>query len=218
MNYLVLLRHGQSQWNLENRFTGWVDVDLTENGEAEARRAGQDMKDMAFDKVFTSTQTRAKRTAQLAMEEMEKAGANMANIKGQDGFITTPHDDLRERDYGDLAGLNKAETAEKYGKDQVHIWRRSFDTPPPNGESLSNVVARVGPYYESAIKEFVEGGQNVLVAAHGNSLRALLVALGEHEPEEIPSIEIPTGRPLVFEFEAGKKMRKYYIDEKPQSA
>lgn len=215
MNYLVLLRHGQSQWNLENRFTGWVDVDLTENGEAEARRAGQELKDLSFDKVFTSTQTRAMRTARLALEEMKKAGADLSAIMNGDEFVTTPHDDLRERHYGDLAGLNKAETAEKYGKDQVHIWRRSFDTPPPNGESLSDVVKRVGPYYEAEIRPFVEGGKNVLVAAHGNSLRALLVALGEHEPEEIPSIEIPTGRPLVFEFEGGKKVRKYYIDEKP---
>lgn len=213
MNHLILLRHGQSQWNLENRFTGWFDVDLTEQGEAEAKKAGHLIKDIHLDRVYTSTLTRARRTAQLALTEAESAGADVGDIKNGDGWKLTEHDDLRERDYGDLVGLNKAETAEKYGEEQVHLWRRGFEIKPPGGESLADVVERVRPYFESEIWPHVAAGENVLVAAHGNSLRAVLVIIGEYDAEDIPNIELPTGKPLVFDIEGGEKQRHYYLEE-----
>jgi len=213
MNYLILLRHGQSQWNLENRFTGWRDVDLTPAGEAEAKHAGRLLKDIHLDRVYTSTLTRARRTAQLALAEAEAAGADVGAIKDDSGWIITEHDDLRERDYGDLVGLNKAETAAKYGDEQVHQWRRGFAVNPPGGESLADVVERVRPYFEREIWPHVAAGENVLVAAHGNSLRAVLVIIGEYAPEDIPNIELPTGKPLVFDIENGEKKRKYYLED-----
>jgi len=213
MNRLILLRHGQSQWNLENRFTGWHDVDLTEKGEAEAARAGQLMDAIKLDRVFSSTLTRARRTAEIALETMAANGADLSAVRSDGGWQLTEHDDLRERDYGDLVGLNKAETAEKYGEEQVHKWRRGFAIQPPGGESLADVVVRVRPYFDREIRPLIEAGQNVLVAAHGNSLRAMLVVLGEYDEEDIPNIELPTGEPLVFEFENGKKMRHYYLSE-----
>jgi len=213
MNHLILLRHGQSQWNLENRFTGWFDVDLTAQGEAEAKQAGRLMKDIHLDRVFTSTLTRARRTAQLALSEAEAAGADVADVKNGSGWKLTEHDDLRERDYGDLVGLNKAETAEKYGDEQVHLWRRGFEIKPPGGESLADVVERVRPYFESEIWPPVAAGENVLVAAHGNSLRAVLVIIGEYDAEDIPNIELPTGKPLVFDIEDGEKKRHYYLED-----
>lgn len=213
MNHLILLRHGQSQWNLENRFTGWFDVDLTDQGEAEAKKAGQLIKDIHLDRVYTSTLTRARRTAQLALDEAEAVGADVSDIKDGDGWKLIEHDDLRERDYGDLVGLNKAETAEKYGDEQVHLWRRGFEIKPPGGESLADVVERVRPYFESEIWPHVAAGENVLVAAHGNSLRAVLVIIGEYDAEDIPNIELPTGKPLVFDIEGGEKQRHYYLEE-----
>ena len=208
-NYLVLLRHGQSQWNLENRFTGFHDVDLTENGVNEAIEAGESLKKAGihFDQAFTSTLKRANRTANLALE-----------AAGQADLLTSmiAHDDLRERDYGDLTGLNKDETREKYGEDQVHIWRRSYDTPPPGGECLKDVVEnRVKPYYEANIKNLVmEQGKNVLIAAHGNSLRAMLIILGVETPETINHAEIPTGKPLVFKLEDGEIKDRYFLKDK----
>ena len=196
MNYLVLLRHGESQWNKENRFTGFTDVDLNETGVAEAKRAGQSLKTIKFDKVYTSTLKRAYRTAELAMTE---AGQNPP---------TTKHDDLRERDYGDLTGLNKDETRKKFGDEQVHIWRRSYDVNPPGGESLKDVVARVKPYYEKHILPDLKAGKNILLAAHGNTLRAMLIILGENTPENINNAEIGTGIPLTFEFDGIKARRK----------
>ena len=207
-NYLVLLRHGQSQWNLENRFTGFHDVDLTENGVKEAENAGKLLKKAGihFDQAFTSTQTRANRTARIALENA-----------GQADLIKTliAHDDLRERDYGDLTGLDKDETRAKYGDDQVHIWRRSYDIAPPGGECLKDVVEkRVRPYYGKNIKSLVEQGKNVLIAAHGNSLRATLIILGVETPETINGAEMPTGVPLVFELENGKVTKRYFLDTK----
>ena len=207
-NYLVLLRHGQSQWNLENKFTGFHDVDLSEQGVDEAREAGRQLReaDIKFDQVFTSTLKRANRTARLALE-----------AAGQGDLIETmiAHDDLRERDYGDLTGLNKDETSEKYGDEQVHIWRRSYDTRPPGGECLQDVVEnRVRPYYEANIKPLVEEGKTVLVAAHGNSLRAMLIILGVETPESINDAEIPTGQPLVFELEDGGIKERYFLKDK----
>lgn len=213
MNHLIITRHGQSQWNLENRFTGWEDVALTELGEAEAKRAGELIKDYRIDSVFSSTLQRALRTVQIALDSAAASGGDFDHLRDGDGWNITQHDDLRERDYGDLVGLNKAETAEKYGDEQVHLWRRGFEVQPPNGESLADVVVRVRPYYESAIAPLIAEGKNVLVSAHGNSLRALLLILGEYTEEEITSVELPTGRPLVFDFENGVKQKSYYLGE-----
>lgn len=205
MNYLVLLRHGQSQWNLENRFTGFHDVDITEEGVNEAKAAGQKMAKagIKFDQAFTSTLTRANRTARLALESA-----------GQGDLIKSmiAHDDLRERDYGDLTGLDKDETRKKYGEEQVHIWRRSYDVPPPGGECLKDVVEnRVRPYYEGNIKSLIDQGKNILIAAHGNSLRAMLIILGAETPDSINEAEMPTGAPLVFEIEGGKIQKRYFL-------
>jgi 2,3-bisphosphoglycerate-dependent phosphoglycerate mutase len=195
MNCLVLMRHGESQWNRENRFTGFTDVDLNETGIAEAKRAGQNLKGIQFDKVYTSTLKRAYRTAELAMAE---AGQNPPTVR---------HDDLRERDYGDLTGLNKDETREKFGAEQVHIWRRSYDVPPPGGESLKDVVARVQPYYEKHILPDLQAGKNILLAAHGNTLRAMLIILGENTPENINAAEVATGSPIIFNYD-GSQFRR----------
>ena len=165
MNKLVLLRHGQSQWNLENRFTGWKDVPLTEKGINEANNAGHLLKkhNIKIDKVFSSVLERANKTAEIALKE-----ADLKNLWDRDKLLMTRNENLNERDYGDLVGLNKQETAEKFGKKQVHIWRRSFDTPPPNGESLKNVVDRVSPYFKEKIKPLLDQNKNILIAAHGN--------------------------------------------------
>lgn len=204
-NYLVLLRHGQSQWNLENRFTGFHDVDLTPQGEEEAKSAGKMLADanIQFDKVFSSTQTRANRTAQIALETAGQ-GAAYAEM--------TRHPHLRERDYGDLTGLDKDETREKYGEEQVHIWRRSYETAPPGGECLKDVVEnRVRPYFNDDIKPLLDDGKNVLIAAHGNSLRAVLIILGAETPDSINDAEFPTGKPLVFELENGQIKKRYFL-------
>ncbi len=205
-NYLVLVRHGQSQWNLDNKFTGFHDAELTEQGRGEAVKAGELLKTagITFDQVFTSTLQRANITAKLALESA-----------GQGALIDTMvyHDDLRERDYGDLVGLNKDETREKYGDEQVHIWRRSYDTRPPGGECLQDVVEnRVRPYYEANIKPMVEAGNNILIAAHGNSLRAMLIILGVETPESINDAEFGTGVPLVFELENGEIKKRYFLN------
>lgn len=192
MSTLVLLRHGQSVWNKENRFTGFTDVDLSEQGEAEARAAGEKLKALPLDHVFTSTLKRAYRTAALAV------GAS-----GQTGVPETRHDDLRERDYGDLTGLNKDEMRQKYGEEQVHIWRRSYDVQPPGGESLADVVKRVEPYYKREIVPLLASGKNILIAAHGNTLRAMLIILGLHTAETINNAEIGTGDPLFFDIQNG---------------
>jgi len=200
---LVLMRHGQSLWNKENRFTGFKDVPLTQEGEEEAIAGGEKMEEAGldgetFNAVFTSTLERAIYTAELAL-----------NIR-RDQFTMDP--DLRERDYGDLTGLNKAETAEKFGAEQVHIWRRSYDVPPPNGESLKDVVNRVRPYYDRKIKPLLADGNQVFIGAHGNTLRAMLIILGLRTPENINEAEIPTGAPLVIEFDDDMKVVKdYYL-------
>jgi len=211
MNYLVLLRHGESQWNLENRFTGFKDVDISENGLKEATEAGRRLKgaDIGFDQVFTSTLRRASHTAELALTEAGQAKVLETMIR---------HDDLRERDYGDLTGQNKDEARAKFGEEQVHIWRRSYDVPPPGGECLKDVVEnRVRPYYTGHIKPLVEQGKNVLIAAHGNSLRAMLIILGEETPDTINKAEMPTGVPLVFEVEEGTITKKYFLEGKKEA-
>lgn len=186
---LVLVRHGQSDWNLKNLFTGWKDPDLTDKGQVEAKAAGQRLKAMGlnFDIAFTSALTRAQHTCSLILNEL-----------GQSDLKTIREQALNERDYGDLSGLNKDDARAKWGEEQVHVWRRSYDVPPPNGESLKDTVARVLPYYCQEILPRVLNGERVIVAAHGNSLRALVMVLDRLTPDTIPSMELDTGVPLVY--------------------
>ena len=208
MNNLILLRHGQSQWNLENRFTGWEDVPLTEQGIAEAKVAGQLMKKnkVHIDVIFSSVLQRATKTAELVIKEM-----NLEQFWSDGQLLMTKDQSLNERDYGDLVGLNKEETANKYGKEQVRIWRRSYDVSPPGGESLENVVTRVKPYFINFIEPKINEGQDVLIAAHGNSLRASMIQVGLYKAEEISKIEIPTGSPFVITYESGKVVNSKYL-------
>ena len=209
MNKLILLRHGQSQWNLENKFTGWKDVPLTEKGEFEAKKAGELIKKhkIHINNVFSSILERANKTAEIALKE-----SGLLNLWENDKLIVTRDKKLNERDYGDLVGLNKLETAEKYGKEQVHIWRRSYDTPPPNGESLKDVVNRVSPYFKKNIKPLLDQNKNILIAAHGNSLRAMMIELGMYKSEEISSIELPTGLPLCINLDKGNLINFDYLN------
>jgi len=208
MNNLILLRHGQSQWNLENRFTGWEDVPLTEQGITEAKVAGQLMKKnkVHIDVIFSSVLQRATKTAELAIKEM-----NLEQFWSDGQLLMTKDQSLNERDYGDLVGLNKEETANKYGKEQVRIWRRSYDVSPPGGESLENVVTRVKPYFINFIEPKINEGQDVLIAAHGNSLRASMIQVGLYKAEEISKIEIPTGSPFIITYESGKVVNSKYL-------
>lgn len=189
---LVLVRHGQSDWNLKNLFTGWKDPHLTAKGVEEAKAAGRRLKarGLAFDLAFTSALTRAQMTLKLAQDEM---GTHLVPVEEQA---------LNERDYGDLSGLNKDDARKKWGEDQVHIWRRSYDIAPPGGESLKDTVARVLPYYCQKILPGVLRGERTIVAAHGNSLRALVMVLDNLTPETIPSMELETGVPLVYRLNA----------------
>ncbi|MGR6329391.1 2,3-diphosphoglycerate-dependent phosphoglycerate mutase [Sphingomonas sp. XXL09] len=228
MPQLVLIRHGQSAWNLENRFTGWWDVDVTDKGAAEARAAGELMaaKGLDFDMTFTSLQTRAIKTLNLALEAM--------------GRLWLPVEKdwrLNERHYGGLTGLDKAETAARHGDEQVHIWRRSFDVPPPplepgsaydlsqdrryagiaipQTESLKDTIARVLPYWDARIAPALKDGQRVLISAHGNSLRALVKHLSGISDEEITGLEIPTGQPIVYELDDQLNATdRYYLSER----
>ncbi|TPG10414.1 2,3-diphosphoglycerate-dependent phosphoglycerate mutase [Sphingomonas oligophenolica] len=228
MPRLVLIRHGQSAWNLENRFTGWWDVDVTEKGVEETRAAGRLMaaKGLDFDMTFTSLQTRAIKTLDLALEEMGRL------------WLPVEKDwHLNERHYGGLTGLNKAETAAKHGDDQVHIWRRSFDVPPPPmepgsrydlsndrryagidipaTESLKDTIARVLPYWNERIVPALKAGQRVLISAHGNSLRALVKHLSHIPDDDITSLEIPTGQPIVYELDDHLVATdRYYLSER----
>ena len=190
---LVLLRHGQSDWNLKNLFTGWRDPDLSPAGVEEARQAGRRLKALGitFDVAYTSALSRAQRTLALALEEL-----------GQTGLTEHRDQALNERDYGDLCGLNKDDARKKWGEEQVHLWRRSYDVQPPGGESLKDTVARALPYYCQHILPDVLRGKHVLVAAHGNSLRALVMVLDNLTPETIPSMELATGVPLVYRLNA----------------
>src|SRR5580698_1825757 len=186
---LVLVRHGQSEWNLKNLFTGWKDPDLTEKGIVEAKEAGEKLKaqGLSFDIAFTSVLIRAQHTLDLMLTEL-----------GQTDLPVKKHLALNERDYGDLSGLNKDDARKKWGEEQVHIWRRSYDINPPGGESLKDTVARALPYYCQNILPPVLDGKRVLVAAHGNSLRALVMVLDRLTPETIPTMELATGVPLVY--------------------
>ena len=230
MTKLVLLRHGESQWNLENRFTGWTDVDLTEKGEAEARESGQLLKEeeFQFDVAHTSVLKRANRTMEICLDEM-----------GDDNIIIKYNWRLNERHYGALQGLNKAETAKKYGDEQVLIWRRSYSTPPPQldsdderhprfderysdlapnklpaSECLKDTVDRFLPYWHESIKPDIESGNQVLIVAHGNSLRALVKYLDAVSDEDIVDLNIPTGVPLVYELDQNlKSIKNYYLGD-----
>lgn len=190
---LVLLRHGQSEWNMKNLFTGWKDPGLTERGYAEAKTAGEALKKkgLVFDRAFTSDLVRAQETLRVALETLQQTDLEPIVNKA-----------LRERHYGDLAGLNKDEARKRWGEDQVKIWRRSYATPPPNGESLRDTVARVLPYYNQAILPPVLRGETVLIAAHGNSLRALVMVLDGLNERTIPTVEIYTGIPIVYQIGA----------------
>ncbi len=197
MTHLILIRHGQSVWNAANRFTGWTDVELSPKGEDEAAAAGKELADLSFDVVHTSALVRAQHTAEIVMLH------NRAS-----GDIPTRYDErLNERHYGDLQGLNKAETAEIHGVEQVHIWRRSFDVPPPGGESLEMTAERTIPYFVEEIIPDLEGGKNVLVAAHGNSLRSIVMHIEKISPDDITSLEIPTGVPMHYTFDSGEIRR-----------
>jgi 2,3-bisphosphoglycerate-dependent phosphoglycerate mutase len=190
---LVLVRHGQSEWNLKNLFTGWKDPDLTELGVTEAKQAGRKLKaqGFVFDIAFTSALTRAQHTLDLMLDEL-----------GQKGLSTHKHLALNERDYGDLSGLNKDDARKKWGEEQVHVWRRSYDVAPPGGESLKDTLARTLPYYVQEILPCVLRGQRTLVSAHGNSLRALIMVLEKLSPEQILKRELATGAPVIYRLNA----------------
>lgn len=202
MGQLVLLRHGESQWNLENRFTGWVDVPLSPKGEEEARQAGEKLKaaGVRFDMVFTSVLQRAIHTMDITLD-----------VLGQRNIPVEKDQALNERHYGDLQGLNKAETAKKFGEEQVHIWRRSYDVPPPGGESLKDTAARTLPYFEAKILPEVKSGKSVLVAAHGNSLRSIVMHLDQLSKEQVLELNLGTGVPIVYEIDGEGKVKRKQI-------
>ncbi len=201
MARLVLLRHGESQWNLENRFTGWVDVPLSPRGVEEAKNAGDKLKGFTFDRAFTSVLSRANETLRFVLE-----------VIGQTAIPIEKDKALNERMYGELQGLNKAETATKYGDAQVKIGRRSYDVRPPGGESLKDTAERVLPYYDTRIKPCVLKGETILIAAHGNSLRALVMQLEQLSKEQVLELNIPTGAPLLYELDnSGKVLSHRYL-------
>jgi 2,3-bisphosphoglycerate-dependent phosphoglycerate mutase len=198
MGTLVLLRHGESQWNLENRFTGWIDVPLSPKGEEEARQAGEKLKaaGIRFDLAFTSVLQRAIRTLEIVLD-----------VLGQKNLPVEKDQALNERHYGDLQGLNKAETAKKFGEEQVHLWRRSYDIAPPGGESLKDTAARTLPYFEAKILPAVKAGKAVLVSAHGNSLRSVVMYLDQLTREQVLELNLGTGVPIVYEIDAEGRVR-----------
>lgn len=191
MPKLVIVRHGQSQWNLENRFTGWIDVDLSPAGEDEAKKAAEKLKDYTFDKAFTSDLIRAQKTLDIILKGI-----------AQDNIPVEKDKALNERKYGDLQGMNKDECRLKFGVDRVKLWRRSYDISPPNGESLKDTADRVLPYYHSQIEPELKKGKNILISAHGNSLRALIMFLEKLSKEQILQTEIPTGTPKEYILDA----------------
>ncbi len=195
MPEFILIRHGESQWNLENRFTGWIDVELSENGILEAKLAGEKIKNFKIEKCYTSNLKRAQNTLEIALQI-----ANKTNLEIE------KNEALNERHYGDLQGLNKSETAKKFGEKQVHLWRRSYDIAPPNGESLKDTVKRVLPYFKKKILSDLKNNKNILIVAHGNSLRAITMILENLSPEEILKIEIPTGKPIYYLLDSNLKI------------
>ncbi len=207
---LVLVRHGQSEWNRKNLFTGWADVDLTEQGIAEAHKAAALLRErgMKFDEAFTSGLIRAQRTLDIILKDLGQADIPITRDKA-----------LNERDYGDLVGMNKDDARKKWGEEQVHIWRRSYDVPPPGGESLKDTAERAVPYFRQHILPKVEKGENVLVSAHGNSLRAIIMWLEKLKPEEVLKLELETGVPIVYELdEQGNIVRKEVLHHREDGA
>ena len=203
MSKLILVRHGQSQWNAENRFTGWVDVPLSEKGRTEAREGGERLaaEGLRVDRAYTSTLQRAIDTGRIVLDAL-----------GQTDLEQIQAWELNERFYGALTGRNKAQTAEEFGEEQVHIWRRSYDVPPPGGESLKDTTARTLPYFRAEVIPATREVDVVLVAAHGNSLRAIVKDLDDISDEEITQLEIPTGVPIVYEMADGKPVDKRIVD------
>ena len=199
LNHLALVRHGQSEWNEKNLFTGWRDPDLTSLGKLEAKKAGELIlsKEIKFDALFTSVLTRAITTGDLILQELSINSIIVSRDKA-----------LNERDYGDLSGLNKDDARKKWGEKQVHIWRRSYDMPPPGGESLKDTGERVLPFFRNKISPLIHKGKNVLIAAHGNSLRSLIKELDDLSEKEIVKLEIPTGAPIVYTFKSGNIVNK----------
>lgn len=217
----MLVRHGQSQWNLENRFTGWVDVPLSVKGREEAAMAGKKLKDVRFDTMYVSHLLRAVQTLHYLLLELNEKRTPIfyheeKQIHDWEHHTSDSKNEipvyqsvaLAERYYGDLQGLNKAETMEKYGKEQVHLWRRSYDIKPPGGESLKDTCERTIPYYKTHILPELQAGKNVLIVAHGNSLRSITKYVENISDKEIPNIEIPTGVPIVYTFDAQMKLQK----------
>ncbi len=205
MSYLILIRHGESQWNLENRFTGWVDVELSDKGKKEAEAAGVKLKDYKIDKAYTSVLKRAMNTLDIALKTAGKSGIPITRDKA-----------LNERHYGALQGLNKAETAKKYSDEQVHIWRRSYDVPPPTektemnpegiSESLKDTAARTLPYFNAHVLKDLKDGKNIIIAAHGNSLRSIVMEIEKMTKEQVLELNIPTAVPIVYEFDNNLKV------------
>lgn len=223
MSKLVLLRHGESVWNKKNVFTGWVDVPLSPNGITEAIRAGEELSNLNFDIVFTSVQVRSIETAMIALAQNKsdrtpvivheegkmKDWAIIYSDEMKQSIIPVYRDwHLNERYYGELQGHNKAQTAEIYGKEQVHIWRRSYDVPPPNGECLKDTAERTIPFFKEQILAALEEGENILVSAHGNSLRSIVMYIDGLNEEEVLKLEIPTGKPIVYDYDDGKLIRE----------
>lgn len=219
MVLLILMRHGQSQWNASNRFTGWIDIPLSTKGIEESYQGGEEIKDLPIDIIYTSTLIRAEMTAMLAMtkhsskkvpvivHQGEGKLGDWAQIYSEDARKETipviKAWELNERMYGELQGLNKADTAKEFGAEQVQIWRRSFDVAPPKGESLAMTAARTLPYFDKTIIPMLASGKNVFVSAHGNSLRSIIMELDGLSPEEVIKLEIPTGKPIIYQFEKG---------------
>lgn len=224
MSKLIMMRHGESQWNKENQFTGWVDIPLSQKGIEEAINGGKKIKDISIDIIIMSTLIRSQMTAMIAMAQhssgkipvvmhngegkLEEWGKIYSEEASQNTIPCYKSWELNERMYGELQGLNKAKTAEKYGKEQVHLWRRSYDTPPPKGESLEMTAARSIPYFEKNIVPLLQAGKNVLVSAHGNSIRSIMMDLDKLSKEEVVSLEIPTGEPIIYEFNKGSFVKK----------
>ncbi len=217
MGKLILVRHGQSIWNLENRFTGWIDIPLSEKGHKEAKKAGKLLSNIKFDSAFTSTLQRAEQTMQEILKVSEKIKSfryihedKLYNkFSGKSPQLEIKRSSaLNERHYGDLQGLNKDETRKKYGDNQVKLWRRSFDIAPPNGESLEMTAKRTLPYYKKQILPLLKKGQTILITAHGNSLRALIMHIEKLSKEQILETEVATGVPIVYNFKEGRVTRK----------
>lgn len=201
MSKLIIVRHGQSEWNAQNRFTGWVDVELAPKGIEEAKKAGEKLKGFRFDKAFTSALKRAQNTL-----------TNILEVTGQTDLEVVKDEALNERMYGDIQGMNKDEARAQFGEEQVHIWRRSYDIPPPGGESLKDTAARVIPYFDRVIAPELKAGKDIIIAAHGNSLRALIMHLEQLSPKEILKTEVPTGQPRLYELDGELRvLRSEYL-------